>query len=545
MNFALSDILAKEGMPRAGRVDDVALVFKGRCWTYGELDHRIGRLAAGLLDAGFKHGDAAAVISHNRPEWIDIFFALARIGGVIVPVNFFLKPAEIEFILNDSHATWVFCEDQFWDTMEPNRAASDRTYVALGKSTGRLGYQNLLSDSAAPTQPDVRPDDLFTLLYTSGTTGQPKGAMHSQATVLWNSFHQIQDFQVTHEDVWLVVSSLCWGAGFHDLTLGTWWAGGKVVLKESTGFEPKQFSDLIAKEGVTKCLLVPSALRRIVEFAAHGGLDLSSLKLILCGGESVPVALLEQANEQFPGCKITQVYGLSEFPSLMLYLDPGDAATRIGSAGKPAGIAVVRVVNSSGHDVSGDDVGEIICRSPAVMLGYLGLPDASAVTLKDRWLHTGDLARVDADGYVYIVGRAKDMYISGGLNVYPAEVERAILACPSVSETAVLGVAEEKWGEVGHAIVVLAPGCSLEEVELRNHLKLQLANYKLPRSVDIRRDPLPRTASGKIRKAELRLELAAKLNRRRPKSVVEVREPEATGVPPSADTQVDAAPRSR
>jgi fatty-acyl-CoA synthase len=508
MNFTVSDILSKRVSSRGAGVDDIALIFEDRKWTFGELEERIGRLTAGLLDAGFSRGDTAAVISHNRPEWIELFFAIARIGGVIVPINFFLKPEEITFILDDSHTSWVFCEEQFWSILEDDRESTDRRYVALGSSRSGTAYEGLISDRNAPAQPDVRVDDLFTLLYTSGTTGLPKGAMHSQATVLWNTFHQIPDFRVTADDVWLTVPSLCWGAGFHDLTLATWWVGGKVVLKESTGFDAARFADLIKRQGVTKTLLVPSALRRVLEEVDSDSTALSTLGLVLVGGESVPLSVLQTAAEQLPTCKVSQVYGMSEFPSLMLYLDPEHAAARIGSAGKACSISLVRVVDEHGDDVSGDSVGEIICRSPAVMLGYLGLPGATSETLRDGWLRTGDLARVDEDGYIYIVGRAKDMYISGGLNVYPAEVERAIVACPGVQEAAVVGVADEQWGEAGHAIVVLSAESDLKEPELRELLQAKLANYKLPRRIDLRSEALPRTTSGKVQKTRLRDELA-------------------------------------
>jgi fatty-acyl-CoA synthase len=440
---------------------------------------------------------------------VELFFAIARLGGVIVPINFFLKPEEIAFILDDSRTSWVFCEEQFRATIEADPASSTRRYVALDGPAEASGYEDLLSERIALAQPDVRADDLFTLLYTSGTTGLPKGAMHSQATVLWNTYHQTQDFRITADEVWFTVPSLCWGAGFHDLTLATLWVGGKVVLKESTGFEPAGFCELVKREGVTKTLLVPSALRRVLESIADDDEDLSTLRLVLCGGESVPLSLLETASQRLSTCKVAQVYGLSEFPSLMLHLDPDEAVTRIGSTGKSCGIALVRVVDERGNDVSDDAVGEIICRSPAVMLGYLGLPDATADTLRDGWLWTGDLARVDQDGYVYIVGRAKDMYISGGLNVYPAEVERAIVSCPGVLEAAVLGVADERWGEIGYAVVVLEPSCDIDEVNLREFLKLKLANYKLPRKIEIRSEPLPRTTSGKVQKARLRAELAS------------------------------------
>jgi fatty-acyl-CoA synthase len=506
MNFTLGDLTSKMSSTRSGSAEDIALVFEERRWTYGELDERIGRLTAGLLDAGFRHGDTAAVIAHNRPEWVELFFAIARIGGVFVPVNFFLAGAEIEFILKNSGASWVFCEQPFRDVLDlVATAGTSRRYVTFD-ADGEHGYEDLIADRTEPIQPNVRPEDLFTLLYTSGTTGLPKGAMHSQATVLWNSYHQIADFQMTADDTWLTMSSLCWGAGFHDLTLATWWAGGKVVLKESTGFEPARFAALVEAEGVNRTLLVPSALRVVVQSAHSYGAALQGLGHVLCGGEPVPVTLLEQARTSLPDCQVSQVYGLSEFPSLMLLLEPEVAAARVGSAGKACGIATVRVVDDEGRDIAGDEVGEIICRSPAVMLGYLGLPEASAETLRGNWLHTGDLARLDSQGYVYIVGRAKDMYISGGLNVYPAEVERVIAACPGIVETAVVGVPDEQWGEAGHAIVVLEPGAALEEEDLRAFLEPKLAKYKLPRSVDFRPTPLPRTLSGKVQKAELRAE---------------------------------------
>jgi fatty-acyl-CoA synthase len=228
--------------------------------------------------------------------------------------------------------------------------------------------------------------------------------------------------------------------------------------------------------------------------------DLSSLRSILCGGESVPVDVIEAAHSKLPNARVSQVYGLSEFPSLMLILGPTDALERVGSTGLASFGATVRVVNKEQEDVAPGEIGENICRSPAVMIGYLGNEEATEKTLRDGWLRTGDLARLDEDGYVHMVGRAKDMYISGGLNVYPAEVERVLGRCAGVAEAAVVGVPSERFGESGHAIVVAATGCELDEEVLLGEIQGELARYKLPGSFEIRTEPLPRTTSGKVQK---------------------------------------------
>jgi fatty-acyl-CoA synthase len=503
LSYNLGDTLTKLRSAPQLNPEGVALVFEGERLTYSELDDRARGLATGLSQAGFEAGDTVAVLSHNRTEWFPLFFAVARLGGVFTPINFLLTAAEIEYILDDAGARWVFCEDRFWGLMESDRDAGSRTYVGLGDA-GERRYTDFLAAEAEDLGSEVDGSSLFTLLYTSGTTGLPKGAMHTQATVLWNSFMQIADFELCADDTHYVVPSLCWGAGFHDLTLPVLWVGGKVVLKQSMGFDPGQFCETVESEQVTKTLLVPSALRQVTDFPELGSYDMSSLRTILCGGESVPVDLLEVAHERLPGAQISQVYGLSEFPSLMTILPGEEAIRRVGSTGLSSYAAAVRVVDSAGEDVSaGEEVGEIVCRSPAVMTGYLGKPEATEQALRDGWLHTGDLARVQADGYLQIVGRAKDMYISGGLNVYPAEVERVIARCSGVREVAVVGIADDRFGESGHAIIVCEEAAELGEEGILSEISGDLARYKLPRSFDFRSEPLPRTASGKVQKRTL------------------------------------------
>jgi fatty-acyl-CoA synthase len=418
---------------------------------------------------------------------------------VVVPINYLLKSAEVEHILGDCGATWVVYEKALAGIVPPS---PDRRYIGvdLTADDGVLSYSALIESGRVDTLPPVAADDLFLLQYTSGTTGTPKGAMHTHSTVLWNSFHQIVDYQVTADEVFLVMPALCWAAGFHDIALATLWQGGRVILSPSTGFSPSRFLTTVERERVTSALLVPTVLKRVLAEPGLADHDLSSLRLICSGGEPVPVTAIEDARRLLPTCDLLQCYGMSEFPTMMLYLAARDAVRKIGSAGRACSAAEIRVVDPDGNDVAPGTVGEIICRSPATMLGYYGRPEATASTLVDGWLHTGDLAQVDDEGYVYVSGRSKDMIISGGLNVYPAEVERVIAQHPAVLEAAVVGLADPKWGEIGDALVVCHPGAMITEDELLGYLREQLANYKIPKRFTFTGAPLPRTTSGKVQK---------------------------------------------
>jgi fatty-acyl-CoA synthase len=501
-DYTFASIIRKHATGRGG-ADRRALTFEGMSLTYRELDERSDRLAAGWNAAGFRKGDRVGVLMYNRLEWFEVLFGLAKLGGVIVPLNYMLKGPELRFILDDCDAAWLVVEDRFIDVVPQLRDdAANRRVVMVPDA-----YEELLAAGKGPVETEVRANDLLLLQYTSGTTGFPKGAMHTHATVLWNSYHQIPDFQVTADDVYCIIPALCWAAGLHDLALATLWAGGRVVLNPSTRFSPTVFCETVARERVTASLLVPAVLKRVLasgELARH---DMSSLRMLMSGGEPVPVGAIEDLHRELPTCPLIQVYGMSEFPTLMLLLDVEEAMTRLGSAGKACSIAEIRIVGEHGEDAAPGEVGEILCRSPACLTGYYGREDASRETLRDGWLHTGDLARVDEEGYVFIVGRAKDMIISGGLNVYPAEVERIIVQHPAVAEAAVIGVPDGVWGEVGKAVVVLEEDAELDESDLRLMLKQELAGFKIPKHFELRHEPLPRTTSGKVQKFILRAEL--------------------------------------
>jgi fatty-acyl-CoA synthase len=498
------DALLQRNQPANGQQPGrVALAFEDQDVTFEQLEARASALAGGFLANGFEHGDVVAVLAYNRVEWFELLFALAKIGGVIVPVNYLLKPKEIAYIIEDSGSRWLVGEDALWETVAAVRlqADPDLRVLSLGDDQAdALPYESVCR-TPGPALPSIqRADDLLLLQYTSGTTGFPKGAMHTHETVLWNSIHQIPDFGITRDDVHLVIPAMCWAAGFHSFTLAVMWAGGKVVINPSRGFSPESFCAIVERHGVTKTILVPAVLRRILGYAELESHDLSSLNLALSGGEPVPVQLIEEWHARVPSCALTQGYGMGEFPTLMLLLEPADAVRKAGAAGRSCLAARVRVVNAEFDDVAVDEVGEIVVLSPACMVGYFGKPNATAEAYHEGWMRTGDLARVDDEGYVHIAGRAKDLVIVGGLNVYPAEVERVILDLDAVAEAAVVGVPDPQWGEVPEAVVVVKNGHSITAAELEDHCRRELANYKVPRRWDVRSEPLPRTTSGKIKR---------------------------------------------
>jgi len=502
--FTLDSILARNLPSQGAESGRVALVFMNREHTFEEIDARAESLATGLLAQGFAKGDRVCILAKNRAEWFELLFALAKIGGVIVPVNYLLKPKEARHIVEDSGAVWFIGEDTLWPTVDGFRkdATSHIRYISLGEDQAdAISYESLCVSSGTPRpHVDVSPDDLVLLQYTSGTTGFPKGAMHTHSTILWNTIHQISDFSITRDDVHLVIPAMCWAAGFHSFTLAVMWAGGRIILNPSRNFDAHDFGATVTQHGVTKTILVPSVLRRVLDTDAIESHDLSSLNLVLSGGEPVPVEAIEEWNRRVPTCFLLQGYGMGEFPTLMLYLAPEDAVRKAGAAGKPCLVAQIRIVDESFDDVPVGQVGEIVVLSPACTVGYYGKPEATAQTFVNGWMRTGDLAVVDDEGYVHVSGRAKEMIISGGLNVYPAEVERVLLTADGVLEAAVVGEPDEKWGEIIHAFVVPKAGVTVEAKALESLCSDELANFKVPRRWTIREEPLPRTTSGKIQR---------------------------------------------
>lgn len=490
--------------------DKEAIVFQDERITYWQMRDRAYKLANALKSLGLNKGDRAAVLLRNCSEWFEIFFALGSLGAVMVPVNFMLKSKEVEFILNDSGSSMILVGEDLLNIMDLKRRNTPelQEIICIGEEvlpSPALSYGKLIGlADAEPTQGEmVHIEDLFVLQYTSGTTGFPKGAMHTHGTLLWNSFHQIGDFDIAENERCLCVPGLCWIAGLHDFTLASLWMGGTVVVMPSGTLDIGHLLGLIEKERITKVLLVPTILKQLVDFPELKKYDLTSLGFVGTGAEPVPVAVIERFNQLLPQTSLLQGYGLSEGPSIALLLKKEDAINKIGSVGKPSTNCELMVVDESMKRVPPGVKGEIVIRSPATMVGYWNQPEATKEAFKGGWLNTGDLAEYDDEGYIYITGRKKDMYISGGLNVYPVEIENIILKDPRVSEVAVIGIEDQRWGEVGCAIIVPKEGRKVEVEEIEDLCKEWLASYKVPEKYIIRENSLPRTASGKIKKYEL------------------------------------------
>lgn len=511
--YNVSDIVRQSFQNAPAGASRVAVHFEDKQQTYGELADRVDALARGLVNAGLRKGDRAAVLLHNRLEFIEIFFALAKAGAVVVPINYLLTAPEIAYQFNDSEVRWLFVSAGLTDRVPQSSALKEPvTVIGLeGVADAQYEYEALLApvDGVVEFGP-VEAHELFLLQYTSGTTGAPKAAGHTHGTVLWNSIHQIPDCQLTADDVYLCLPALCWAAGLHDFTLATLWLGGTVVLHPSRGLSIEAVLESIARHKVTLTLIVPSVLQLVVSSDALPDHDLSSLRSIFSGSAPVPVALIQEAQRKLPQTQILQGYGMSEFPTLITVLDAVNAIDKIGSAGRPTLCTALKVVDpETGADCVPGEVGEIVVRSPATMAGYVGRDEANAQAFAGGWFHTGDLGHQDEDGFLYIAGRAKDMIISGGLNVYPAEIEAALQEHEAIVESAVLGVDDAERGEVGLAVVVVAAGAHVTAEELHAHVRGRLAGYKTPKHWVLRENALPRTASGKVAKPVLRTDLAA------------------------------------
>ena len=468
---------------------------------------RVARLAGGLRAAGIGPGERVAFLLRNRSACLEILLGAARIGAITLPVNLRLSAREIAYQLDDCRPSALFHEADLTDTVaaaEQQSQHAARLHVAAGGADDV--YESFLRDAS----PDhaarpVEPDEPVILMYTSGTTGAPKGALLPHRKALYNSLNAVLDFGIRADDRVLVVAPIFHSLGLQILSLPVLHAGGGLVLQSR--FEPAAVWEAVEREGITYFGGVPAMHQRLHDaLVARAGAapDTSSLRFVFTAGSAVSTELIRAFERH--GLLLMQGYGQTE-SSTLCCLQPADAVRKAGSVGRPVFHADVRVVAlgsrsgrpSSWRDVSPGESGEIVVRGPITMLGYWEKPEASAEALVDGWLCTGDLARVDDEGFVTLVGRSKDMIISGGENVYPAEVEAVYREHPSIREIAVVGEPDEHWGEIGRAHVVLEHGCALEPDALEAWARERLAAFKIPKRFMVE-DDLPRTASGKVRK---------------------------------------------
>jgi long-chain acyl-CoA synthetase len=501
----VADIARHHGKTRPDRV---ALRYEGRAMSYGELDRRSSRVAQALLAARVAPNARIAVLAKNGPSFFELWFGAAKIGAVLVPVNFRLAPPEIAYVVADAEAELLFVGAEFYATVEQiaPELKGVRGIIALdGGHPGWPDYEGWVArqkpeDPALP----IAPGDCAIQMYTSGTTGHPKGAVISHANLLTLLPAGLRDWGQWHEgDVNLVCLPFFHIGGNGWALIGLYRGIENVVTRD---FEPAAILRLIPQYRITKALFVPAMLLFLLQVPQSRDTDYSSLELILYGASPAPLELLRSAVQVF-GCGLAQTYGLTETTGGLTYLPPGDHAAdrpeRMKSCGKPMAGVEMRIVDAAGRALPPGEVGEIVCRTPQVMLGYWHQPEATARAIRDGWFHTGDAGYFDADGYLYIHDRIKDMIVSGGENIYPAEIESALFGHPAIADIAVIGVPDERWGEAVKAIVVKKPGAEITEGELLAFARTRIAGYKVPRSVDFV-EALPRNPSGKILKRELR-----------------------------------------
>jgi fatty-acyl-CoA synthase len=474
-----------------------ALVQDGHGTTYAELHRDSTRLAHGLRDRGVRRGDRIAFLGLNSVELVLAMFATARLGAVFVPLNTRLATPELAYILGHSGARLLLVEDGFAVPESPEAPAAELEIHTFARAGGR-GLDALLHDDSAEIDEPIGLDELFMIQYTSGTTGRPKGVQLSHGNVVWNVYNLLVDIDLTSDEIALVTAPLFHTAALNQLLFPTLLKGGTALLEPK--FDAARAIDVIEAERVTLLFGVTSMYLALAAAERFAEADLSSLRLALSGGAPIPESLLHTWLDR--GLMIVQGYGLTEASPGATMLRVADGVRKLGTAGTACFFSDVRLA-APGRDVTTGEAGEVLVSGPNVTPGYWQDDEATARAFTDEWLHTGDIGTLDDEGYLRIVDRLKDMYISGGENVYPVEVENALHTHPAVLECAVIGLPDDVWGEVGRAFVVARPGADVDAGELTVHLEGRLARYKIPKSV-VFVDELPHNASGKLIKSRLR-----------------------------------------
>ncbi|MEZ3161574.1 o-succinylbenzoate--CoA ligase [Microbacterium sp. BWT-B31] len=504
-NHGLGSWMAKR---RLKSPDTTALVYgDGSVMTYRQLADGADRVSALLWGRGIRKGDRVAYLGENSPEFLEVLFGAVQLGAVFVPVNTRLAPPEIAHVLGDSGARALIHDPEFAARLEPVLEGLDVPHVIqTGEGTAeRPGLARIVrTTTAGHADAQVTLDDAAAIVYTSGTTGRSKGAVLSHQNLTWVALNCIVDYDVVSTDVALMISPL-----FHVASLGMGalpviLKGGTLVLEK--GFDAGRALALIQRHSVTMLSGVPTTYQLLADHPDWATTDISSLAKLTCGGSAVPNRILNAYEQR--GLSFSQGYGMTETSPGATALSPEMTRTKQGSVGLPHFFTDVRIADEHGAMVPRGTVGEIEISGPNVFPGYHGLTDATAAAFTaDGWFRSGDLGYLDSDGYLYISDRLKDMIISGGENIYPAEVENVISDLDGISGVAVIGVPDDQWGEVPWAIVTLRDGASVTTDQVRAHLDGKLARYKLPKNVVVV-DELPRTASGKVRKADLRARFA-------------------------------------
>jgi fatty-acyl-CoA synthase len=479
-----------------------------RRFTYGDLDRRVDAMAAYFESLGIGRGDRVAILSHNGIEFFDLQFACARTGSIAVMLNWRLTVTELEYILNDSSPKLLLHDASFAESAADLKGRC-RIDALLCIDPGAAGrgeinpYEAMITEFTGRSieAVELTHDDVSTIMYTSGTTGHPKGAMITHGMNFWNCINLGIPGGVGLDSVHLSVLPLFHTGGMNCYSNPVLHAGGTVVIMKT--FDPGEALRIIGdrSQGITHFFAVPAPYQFMMQHPDFAATDLSRLRVAGVGGAPCALTIMEAWAGR--GVLLVQGFGMTETSPACIFLDSADALRKIGSTGKVLLHTEMRIVNDDGNDCAPEEIGELWVAGPNITPGYWNRPDATAATFEGRWLKTGDAARTDDEGFVYIVDRWKDMYISGGENVYPAEIENVLYQLPQVAEAAVIGVPNDKWGEVGLAVLALKPGHTIDRATVVEHCLPRLAKFKVPNDIALV-EALPRNATGKVLKRELR-----------------------------------------
>ncbi|NKQ58048.1 long-chain fatty acid--CoA ligase [Amycolatopsis sp. K13G38] len=480
------------------RPGGVALRFGDEQLTWLELDSRVARLAAGLRAEGIGPGDRFGLLLRNHPSFVELVLAAARLGAAFVPLNTMLTPPELSHIISHSGLRLLVTDASFSERLSATTHSVEKVFFVGAVPDGGRGFDELLSHGEAGYDPDLDPDAPLAICYTSGTTGLPKGAVLTHRSIEAMASSSIAAGGLGPADRALLPLPLPFTGSVIAVVMPIMKAGG--TLRITAKFDATEVLDAIEKDRITFLIGVPTVFDAMLRAPGFGERDLSSLREVRIGGANVPAALVEEYLRR--GIRLMGAYGLTEGGGFCLQVPRDRVAEKIGSSGRPLLGQQVKVLRADGTETVPGQVGELAVKGENIMKEYLDDLAATAAAIVDGWLRTGDLAVADDDGFLTIVDRAKDMLISGGLNVYPSEIENVLRRYPGVLEVAVVGVPDEKWGEVPKAYVV-TDGTAPDFARVREFLAGYLAKYKLPKHFEVVEE-LPRTLSGKVLKRELR-----------------------------------------
>ncbi len=487
-------------------------VHTGIRYTYADLNTRANRAANFLREqCGVQKGDRVSILAHNSVAYVDLLYGVGKIGAILAPLNWRLTARELTYIVNDCQPKVLIVGPEFVQVLDEMRGAIGVEFLVSlegAEIAGARKYEALLEQAsgAEPLQPALSEEDAYCLLYTSGTTGRPKGAILPHRQVFWNAINTVISWGLSEKDVSPVLTPMFHSGGLFVFLVPLFYAGGRIVLPRT--FDPDASLDLIVAERCSVILGVPTLFQVWMNSPKFAGADFSQVNFFISGGAPCSPALVK-AWQQAKGLALRQGYGLTEVGVNCFSMTAEEALRKIGSVGKPIFHSRMRLVDRDGREVPIGETGELLISGDHVCAGYWHRPEATAEALKDGWFHTGDMARQDAEGYFYIAGRYKDMIISGGENVYAAEVEAVFREHTAVQDAALIGLPDEKWGEVGLMIVALKPGQQASAAELLTHCQGRLARYKVPKQVEFV-ESLPYSPYGKVIKAELREKFVAR-----------------------------------